>query len=377
MQDASIVESGNIRGKKSAVTGRDDSQTYKPGAMFTLPFVSVVMPVRNEVDFVQISLGAVLMQEYPEDKLEIVVADGMSTDGTREWLDRISSTTKNLRVVDNPGQIVATGLNRAIAVSKGDIVVRVDGHCKVARDYVKRCVDHILQDRVDGVGGSIRTIGDSPVARAIAVAMSSRFGVGGSAFRIASGKTMLADTVPFPAYTREIIEKAGAYDEELVRNQDDEYNYRLRKLGARILLAGDIATDYYSRTDLKHLWKQYYEYGYWKVRVLRKHPRQMSLRQFAPPGLVGAIASSLILTAAFSGVAFIFGTIVGLYISAVIIATLLKIREIGISSLPYLFAAYAILHFSYGTGFIVGLVKWVSSPGLSNHAATQREFKSL
>ncbi|HEX9004828.1 MAG TPA: glycosyltransferase family 2 protein, partial [Blastocatellia bacterium] len=254
------------------------------------------MPVRNEADYIANSLGAVLEQDYPADLMEIIVADGMSTDATREVVRSLQARFPNVRLIDNPGKIAPTGLNRAINEARGDIIVRVDGHCEIEPDYVRRSVEHLQNDgphgRVDGVGGPIETIGETAMAEVIAAAMSSSFGVGGSAFRTVKGRTMLTDTIAFPTYTREIIERGGEYDEELVRNQDDEYNYRLRKMGANLLLASDVRSRYYSRGTLKKLFKQYFQYGFWKVRVLQKHPRQMSLRQFVPPLFVSSLLLS-------------------------------------------------------------------------------------
>ncbi len=244
--------------------------------------VSVIMPIRNEAAFVRTSLGTVLAQDYPEELVEVIVADGLSTDGTAEIVRSIANGRPNLRLIENRGLIVSTGLNAALALAKGDIVIRVDGHCKVAPDYISRCVDHLEKEGVDGVGGPIVTVGQTRIARVIAAAMSSPFGVGGSAFRTIRDRTMIVDTVPFAAYTRAIITQAGLYDEELVRNQDDEYNYRLRKLGAKLLLAADVRSEYYSRGSLRTLWRQYFQYGYWKVRVMQKHPRQMSRAAIHP-----------------------------------------------------------------------------------------------
>ena len=157
------------------------------------------MPVRNEADFLAESLGAVLSQDYPSDRMEVFVADGMSTDGTRDRRRRPGLTSSRAlgRRRRQPGRIVAKGLNAALGIAKGEIVVRVDGHCRIATDYVSRCVEHLCRDDVDGVGGSINTIATTPVGRAIAAVMSSPFGVGGSAFRTVTDKTMLVDTVPF------------------------------------------------------------------------------------------------------------------------------------------------------------------------------------
>jgi hypothetical protein len=162
--------------------------------------------------------------------------------------------------------------------------------------YVRTCVKHLDEDQVDGVGGAVRTVGDTLTARAIATAMSCKFGVGNSAFRTTRGVSQLTDTVAFPAYTRAAITRAGPYDEELVRNQDDEYNYRLRSLGARILLAGDVESIYHGRASLRRLCRQYFEYGYWKVRVMQKHPRQMRARQAAPALLVLSLVLGTLLS---------------------------------------------------------------------------------
>src|SRR5262249_4664823 len=242
------------------------------------------------------SLVAVLDQDYPDGRMEILVVDGMSIDDTRDIVRSFQSNHPELRLLDNPGKIVPTGLNVALAECRGDIIVRVDGHCEIAPDYIRRCVEHLETDGVEAVGGPLETVGQSRTASAIAVAMSSSFGVGGSAFRTVKGKTMLTDTVAFPAYKRHMIEKAGAFDEELVRNQDDEYNYRRRKLGAKILLASDVRCRYYSRSTLSSLARQYLQYGFWKVRVLQKHPRQMQPRQFAPLLLIVTILGLLALS---------------------------------------------------------------------------------
>jgi len=321
--------------------------------------VSIVMPIRNEAGSIRTSLETVLSQDYPLELVEIIVADGMSEDGTQDIVREMAAHHVNVTLIENPGKIVSTGLNAALARAKGEVIVRIDGHCKVTPEYVRRCVEHLEDDLVDGVGGSVDTKGMTRVARVIAVAMSSRFGVGGSAFRTTQDRTMFVDTVPFAAYTREIIEQAGPYDEELVRNQDDEYNYRLRKLGANLLLAANIRSEYYSRSSFRSLWRQYYQYGYWKVRVMQKHPWQMSLRQFVPALFVVALATSL-LSVIFLGQRGLWITdfLVGAYGLGNLVATLMSVNQLEISLLPLLPLAFATLHFSYGFGFLVGLFKF-------------------
>ncbi len=316
------------------------------------------MPVRNEAHFLAESLGAVLAQDYPSDRMEVLVADGMSTDGTRDIVADLSSRhlQHSVRVVDNPGRIVATGLNAALKATKGEVVVRIDGHCRIAPDYVTRCVEHLRRDDVDGVGGPINTVASTPVGRAIAAAMSSTFGVGGAAFRTVRDKTMLVDTVPFPAYTRRAIDIAGPFDEELIRNQDDEYNYRLRKLGARILMASDVRSDYYCRTSLRSLWLQYYQYGFYKVRVMQKHVLQMQLRHFVPPLFVLFVVGGLILGSVSAWVRRLWVLVLLTYGLAILIASIVAAHRTGVHRPWLLPVAFPILHLSYGSGFLVGLV---------------------
>jgi glycosyltransferase involved in cell wall biosynthesis len=323
-----------------------------------LPLVTVLLPVRNEAGFIERSVGSVLAQDYPVERMEIIVIDGDSNDGTQQIVQRLMQHHTHLRLIANPKRIVATGLNLGIAQSRGDIVVRVDGHCEIAPDYVRCSVAHI-QRGMDGVGGALETIGQSSRSRVIAAAMSSRFGVGDSAFRTVSNRSMLADTVPFPAYSRRILEQAGPFDEELVRNQDDEYNYRLRKLGARIFLAADVKSTYYSRGALRSMWSQYFQYGYWKVRVMQKHPRQMRARQFAPPVFVAALIAAA-LAAPFSVAGRLsLAVIVVAYAVANLVATASVIaRNPGLQQPWLLPVAFAGLHTAYGLGFLTGLVSF-------------------
>jgi succinoglycan biosynthesis protein ExoA len=323
-----------------------------------LPFVTVLMPVRNEASFMARSLGAVLAQDYPADRMEALVIDGMSTDGTRGIVESFSRQDRRVRLLDNPGKIAPAALNVGLRQAHGEVIVRVDGHCEIATDYVRLCVGHLREQGVDGVGGPIETVGETPAAQAIALSMSTRFGVGGSAFRTGVRKATFVDTIAFPAYTRAAVERAGYFDEELVRNQDDEYNFRLRKLGGRLLLSPDIRSRYYSRCSLAGLWRQYWEYGYWKVRVMQRHPRQMSLRQFVPAVFVAALLFTLVLSPLTAVARWALGVIFCTYLLANLAASIHTARRGGGRLLLYLPAAFAVLHVSYGLGFLLGLIKF-------------------
>jgi succinoglycan biosynthesis protein ExoA len=343
--------------------------------------VSIVLPIRNEEAFIGRALASVLTQDYPIDRLEILVADGRSTDTTREIVRFFEARSSGrLHLLDNPGRIVATGLNVAIAASTSEVIVRVDGHCEVPPDFVRRAVMHLSRDAVDCVGGILETVGETRMARVIAAAMSASFGVGGSAFRSTDASSrlpssslsslsssralsMLTDTVAFPAFTREAIARTGRFDEELVRNQDDEYSYRLRRLGGRILLATDMRARYYSRSTLRGLWRQCFEYGYWKVRVLQKHPRQMRARQFVPAIFVAALVAGASAVAVAPWLWPFPVSIAAAYIAAAAVATMAAARRHGWwrrpsdwRLVPLLAASFATMHVAYGAGSLVGAV---------------------
>lgn len=317
------------------------------------------MPVRNEAEFIGRSLGAVLAQDYPHDRMEVFIADGMSTDATRKVIEALTRDYPDidLRVLDNIGQMVATGLNRALEQAKGEVIIRVDGHTIIAPDYVRECVAQLKRTGADNVGGRMDAVSKSSFGQAVALATSSPFGVGGARFHY-SDQEEWVDTVYMGAWPREVFERVGLFDEEQVRNQDDEFNYRLLSHGGKILLSPRIKSKYYNRSTPGSLWRQYFEYGYWKVRVMQKHPRQMRPRQFAPALFVAGLITALILLP-FSFIGKYFALLVAAsYVIANLTASLLVTRGRGWRVLALLPFAFATLHLAYGCGFLVGLVKF-------------------
>jgi glycosyltransferase involved in cell wall biosynthesis len=323
-----------------------------------LPMVTVIMPVRNEESFIERSLNAVLAQDYPPSRMEVLIADGMSTDRTRAVVDSLRDDHSNVRLIDNENRLAPSGLNIATEVARGDVIVRVDGHCEIDRNYVRRCVHHLAGGDIDAVGGVIETVGETKQAQTIAAAMSSPFGVGLSAFRVTNGKTSLVDTLAFPAYKRETVRRTGLYDEEFLCNEDDEYNYRLRKLGGRILLAEDVCSRYYSRCTLLALGYQYFRYGMWKVRVLQKHPRQMKLRQFVPFAFVTALMLSLGAVPLVAMGRWALILVAGSYLTANLCASLWTASRNGWWMAVRLPIVFSVLHLSYGFGFLAGLARF-------------------
>lgn len=323
--------------------------------------VSILMPVRNEAGFIQRSLGAVLAQNYPAECMEILVADGMSTDGTRAIVEQLAKKYPNvsLKILDNPGKIVSTGLNIALRHARGGIIIRVDGHTIIAPDYVRQCVETLRRTNADNVGGRMNAIGNTPFGKAIALGTSAPFGIGGGRFHY-SDREEWVDTVYMGAWSRRVFERIGLFDEELVRDQDDEINYRLRKHGGRILLSPAIRSQYAVRSAPSSVWRQYYQYGFYKVRVLQKHPLQMRPRQFAPLLLVTAFLAGPSLAFFFSWGLWLLVFVAGSYLLANLVASILVAQRHGWQYLSKLPLVFSILHFSYGLGFLAGLIKFAN-----------------
>jgi glycosyltransferase involved in cell wall biosynthesis len=320
------------------------------------PTVTVVMPVRNEAPCISESLGAVLRQDYPPDRLEVIVADGASGDGTASIVREMAARYPNLRLIDNPRGIVPVGLNLAIRAASGDVIVRIDGHTVVEPDYVSECVSALGRSGADNVGGPMRAVGSGWFGRAVAVATSSPFGVGTARFHY-SAREELVDTVYLGAWRRETFDRIGLFDEEMVRNQDDELNYRLLDRGGTILLTPRIRSRYSVRGTPVSLWRQYFQYGFWKVRVMRKHPGQIRPRQLVPPALVTALTGPLAIGWLQSGTLVIAAAAAGVYAAATLGASVwLSWRE-GWRYLLALPVVFATLHLSYGLGFLAGLIR--------------------
>lgn len=333
--------------------------------MQSFPAVSVLMPVRNEAAFIERSLGAVLAQDYPSDRLEIIVADGMSTDGTREMIREVIRKHENVELIENPGKIVATGLNLALRKARGEIIVRVDGHTIIESDYVRESVAALQASGADNVGGRMNAVSDRLFGRAVAAATSSRFGVGGARFHY-SDQEEWVDTVYLGVWHRDVFQRIGAFDEEMVRNQDDEFNYRLRASGGKILLSPKIQSRYYNRSTLFSLRKQYFQYGFWKVRVMQKHPRQMRPRQFVPAMFVlGLLVLALTSALVTSGWIVLVGY-TSAYFLGNLIASIRAAQRSQWTAVALLPVTFLTMHFAYGLGFIAGLMKfwsrWQFSP---------------
>ncbi len=325
----------------------------------SIPRVSIVMPCRNEEAYIESAVRSVLAQEAVEGGIEVLVADGRSTDATLEILEKLSQEDGRLRVIDNPGKIVPTGLNAAIEDACGEIIVRMDAHTEYAKDYVRRCVEVLEASGADNVGGPWNADGRDYIQSAIALAFRSPFSSGGAGSHDV-GFEGEVDSVYLGCWRKKYLIELGMFDEEFVRNQDDELNLRLVRNGGRIWQSPAIRSWYYPRNSILALFRQYKQYGYWKVRVIQKHRIPAAVRHLVPGGFVG-IVGLLAFLAFFSPEAAIgLFVLLGVYFSGTVLASLLccgkEKRWDLLPVMPMVFFAY---HFGYGSGFLRGVLDFL------------------
>lgn len=316
----------------------------------SLPLVSVIIPMRNEAGHIERCLASVFAQDYPVERREILVVDGDSDDASPQILAALG---ERIRVLRNPARIVPTAMNIGIRAARGEIIARVDAHTTLAPDYLRAGVETLQRTGADNVGGPMHSIGGGPVGDAIALAMASRFGIG-AYFHFAT-EDREVDTVYMGMWPRRIFERIGLFDEELVRNQDDELNYRLRKAGGRVFLSVGMRSFYQNRQSWKTLLRQFHQYGVWKIRVLQKHPRQMSWRHFVPPAFVGAVVGLSLLSPFLPMAGALAAFVLGAYGLALAAAGWSVARKEGTRHFPRLLLAFVLMHVGWGSGFWVGL----------------------
>jgi succinoglycan biosynthesis protein ExoA len=324
----------------------------------TVPYVSVIMPIRNEAACIEHSLRAVVAQDYPLKRMEILIADGMSDDGTRDVIQcfTISNPQLAIHILDNPKRSVPTGLNLAIRQAKGDIIVRVDGHTLIAPDYISEGVATLIRTGADNVGGLMTPVGHGWIGKTIALAHNLRFGLGGGLFHRATKETE-ADTVYMGIFRREVFTTIGLFDEGLVRNQDIELNGRIRQAGGRIVLSPRICSTYFCRSSLYGLWKQNYANGIWLIPTVVKTAKALSWRHYVPLSFISAILASSIVSLIVSSGWIPLSIILGTYLLSCFILSATSASKYGWSFIFSLPIVFFILHFSYGIGSFISLIK--------------------
>lgn len=321
-----------------------------------LPFVSALLVTRNEKDYIRISLMSLIEQTYPKDKYEIIVIDGGSTDGTlnviKELQDTYNSDSFSIRVVPNPNKILATGWNIGIQSAKGVLVVRIDAHATAEKDFIEKSVETMMRVDAVCVGGKLTSKSLNGDDNAISYVLSSPFGVGNSSFRVSEDEGY-ADTAVYGLYKKDIFEKAGYFDEKMVRNQDIEMHSRIKKAGGKFYFNPEIKSTYYTRNTVKKMLKQACGNGQWNMVLLKKGSGALSLRHLVPFFFVLGVIGSIILGFIHPIFWMIGIAVIILHLGLGVYFACKKTKKIGqILTMPFLFIS---LHFSYGLGYIRGL----------------------
>jgi GT2 family glycosyltransferase len=315
------------------------------------PLVSIVIPMYNEAEAITRCLESLLRQDYPRDRMDIVVADGCSTDGSADAVRALSSGRSNLRLVPNPMRRTPAGLNAGIRASRGEIVIILGAHTKVNGDFVRLNVEAMERTGAKCTGGTQINVGDTYLQKAIGIAMGSPFGLASAPYRF-SRKEQYVDTVVYAAYRRELFDEVGFFDEELFISEDAEMNWRIRKAGHKIFYTPKIVSYYYPRKTISSLFKQLFRYGILRVNVMKKHRDAVKWIHLVP-------IAFLVLTAAL----FVFGQwkaliiLLGFYALAVLYYSFRGALREGMQYLPVLPLLLSTIHLGWGAGFVVGLFK--------------------
>jgi len=321
-----------------------------------LPMVSIIAPCRNEARFIEKAIRTILENDYLSDLLEVLVVDGMSTDGTRDIVKKLCEQDGRIRLLDNPQKIVPSAMNIGIKVARGEYIMRIDCHATFASNYISKCVEVSQRTGAENVGGYWTTLpgADTPVAKAIAAATSCSFGVGNAMFRL-SGPEQEVDTVPFGTFRKELFEKIGLYEERLVRNQDIELNSRIRKAGGRVVISPEIQLSYYNRATFRGLWQQAFNNGLWNPYTIWLVGSGLSLRHFVPMVFVLVIMALGIGGFLYGPVKWVLLGYILMYLFAAVVFSLRTSRRTESTTILVVWS-FIVLHIGYGLGSLCGII---------------------
>ena len=323
--------------------------------------ISVIVPCRNEAKHILETIKRIVSQKGSGEEFssELLLIDGQSDDGTVAIIESAASTDKRIRLISNVQRITPVAFNLGILNATGKYICILGAHAQIAEDYLLNCLRVMARTHADNVGGPWKAIGEGYVGKAIALAFQSKYSAGGAQSHNLNHEGMV-DSVWGGFYRRDIFDTIGLFDEELVRNQDDELNLRLIRAGFKIWQAPTIRYSYICRESLNKLFQQYFQYGYWKVRVIQKHRLPASIRHIVPGGFIGTLLALSILAIFLSWAQLAFTGLLGLYICSNLGATLITCRQPKnwkyLLVMPVVFAAY---HFGYGWGFLRGVVDFL------------------
>lgn len=331
------------------------------------PSVSIVLPVRNEQMYIEKCMHQLLHQDYPKEKYEILVVDGMSDDRTREIVTRSSGIINSkyrltVRLLDNPKRYRAPAMNIGIRESRGEIILRIDARTMIPEDYLGKCVRTLVETGADNVGGVLKPVWNNSTQEAVGLAMSTPFGVGDAKFRT-GGKSGYVDTVYLGCFRRDVFDKVGLFDETFpIISEDSDMNQRIRDAGGKVYLNKDIVANYYPRDNLSDLWKLYFHYGRAKAGNLIKYKKPTALRQIVPPLFLISIISLSLLGLFNRYFFYLLALLLGIYLLAdVLVSIYLTVQSRKFALLPRLLVIFPIMHFSWTFGLLTRLMKRVKS----------------
>lgn len=326
-----------------------------------MPHVTIIVPCYNEQDTVGLLLKAVYTQSYPRADMEVVIADGLSTDHTLQQIQAFQKDHPDLtvRVVDNAQRTIPSGLNRALRAAAGDVIVRLDAHSIPYPDYVSKCVAALQAGCGDNVGGvwEILPGGQGKMAKSIAIAAAHPLGAGDARYRI-GGLAQAVDTVPFGAFHRSLVERIGYFDESLLTNEDYEFNARIRASGGTVWMDPGIRTQYFARSSLTALWRQYWRYGYWKAHMLRRYPNTIRWRQALPPVFVLSLLVIGIAALWLPAFRWLLALELSIYALAMLVAGfLVALKERNWFYLVSIPLVFLLMHVAWGGGSLYGGIR--------------------
>lgn len=326
------------------------------------PQVSVIIPCRNEEQYIEKVIEDLLNQDYPEQKMEILIIDGESEDKTQELILKKVSQHTSVRLLKNPKRIVPAGLNIGIKEAKGEVIVRIDAHCEYPTNYISYLVKNLFELAADNVGVAMiaHPRNNSLKAKAISMAISSPFGIGNSHHRIGITKPIQIDSVPFGCYKSKTFNKIGYFDEELVRNQDDEFNARLGKNGGKIYLLPDIEIKYLARDTISKISKMFFYYGYFKPLVNQKVGSAATIRQFVPPLFVLSSIIAILVGLFSMELSFLLFLMTWIPHNLInlLVSFKLAMKQKNLVFIPILFFIFIAIHYSYGIGYLKGWIRF-------------------
>jgi len=321
------------------------------------PLISIVIPCKNEEAYIENCVNSIFLGNYPAKQLEVFVCDGKSTDKTLEILEQLAPKFKGLHVLVNEKETTPFALNLGIKKANGNYIMILGAHAVLDDNYFVAAMEEInANEQIDAIGGVLNNVDESSTSKAISKAMSSPMGVGTAHFRTGASSGFV-DTVAFGLYKKEIFEKIGLFDEALTRNQDDEFNYRVSKAGFKMYLSKKLKLKYFVRGTFKKLANQFYQYGYWKVLVNKKHKAITTLRQLFPMLFVLFLCLGWLISIVYAPLFFIYLAVILLYLTLCFIAS---IKATGLVKEAFgVLRSIVTMHLNYGSGYIKGILDFV------------------